>query len=160
MKKCSRCGEVKSLEAFPKQKGHKDGRHSNCKQCRAAYDKSRYSSNQRSEAYYENHEEEKEARREYYSRKKQEYYVRKAKRRSSLLNRTPSWLTAHDWLHIKCIYSVCDMLNREGNEPHEVDHIVPLQGENVCGLHVPWNLRVIARTANRSKGNKYEDSVF
>ena len=38
--------------------------------------------------------------------------------------------------------------------PHEVDHIVPLQGETVSGLHVPENLRVIPRSLNRSKCNR------
>lgn len=159
MKCCSRCGETKSLNLFPKKKENKDGHHSHCKQCRAIYDKSRYSSKDRSEAYYEDHEASKEARRDYYNRKKQDYYVRKAKRRAELLNRTPSWLTEQHWLHIKCIYSVCDMLNKEGTGPYEVDHIVPLQGKTVSGLHVPWNLRVVSRTENRSKGNKYDNSL-
>lgn len=37
-------------------------------------------------------------------------------------------------------------------EFYEVDHIVPLHGENVSGLHVPWNLKVIPKTINRAKG--------
>ena len=38
--------------------------------------------------------------------------------------------------------------------PHEVDHIIPLQGRKVCGLHIPENLQVLTRDANRAKGNK------
>lgn len=79
-----------------------------------------------------------------------------ASRKASKLKRTPAWLTTFDKLKIKCIYSVAAMLSRENNEPWHVDHIIPLQGDNVSGLHVPANLQVISGKENMAKHNKFE----
>jgi hypothetical protein len=78
-----------------------------------------------------------------------------ALRHTAKMERTPKWLTEADKLHIKCLYQVASMRTKESGQEWHVDHIVPLQGKNVCGLHVPCNLRVIPATENISKGNRY-----
>lgn len=79
-----------------------------------------------------------------------------ATRRAAKLKRTPAWLTEFDKLKIKCLYQLAAMRNRESGQKWHVDHIIPLQGELVSGLHVPSNLRVILATENLSKNRYYE----
>jgi hypothetical protein len=155
MKTCRNCGVSKSLDLFPKQKQNKDGHHSYCKQCRSEYDKSRYNPEKRSKEYVQNLASGRQARRDYYKDNKEAYYARKAKRRASLLNRTPLWLSESDLNKMREIYNRCSLLNKQGTGKYEVDHIVPLQGETVSGLHVPWNLQIIPMLENRSKGNRF-----
>lgn len=68
-------------------------------------------------------------------------------------NRTPEWA---DLLAIALVYKEAERLTRETGIPHEVDHELPLQGALVSGLHVPNNLQILHRSANRSKGTKCE----
>lgn len=75
-----------------------------------------------------------------------------AMRRARLAQATPPWLTADHKRQIAALYREA----RERDGTWEVDHEIPLRGRNVCGLHVPWNLRVIARSDNRKKSNSYE----
>jgi hypothetical protein len=75
--------------------------------------------------------------------------------RSAKDNRTPAWLTDFDKLKIECMYSIASMLTRENKEPWHVDHIIPLRGKKVSGLHVPSNLQVILGADNVRKCNQY-----
>lgn len=77
-------------------------------------------------------------------------------RKKSVKQRTPNWLTAHDKLRMKCMYSIAAMLTRRNEEPWHVDHVIPLQGKFVSGLHVPSNLQVMRGVENISKKNKFE----
>lgn len=79
-----------------------------------------------------------------------------SKRRAAKLQRTPKWLTAAQLKQIADTYAISDALTKITGIPHEVDHVVPLQGKNVSGLHVPWNLHVKTAEANRKKSNKHE----
>jgi hypothetical protein len=79
-------------------------------------------------------------------------------RKKVVKQRTPQWLNAFDRLKIRCMYQLAAMYTRENNESWHVDHIVPLQGVRVSGLHVPNNLRVIRGLDNIKKKNQYEVS--
>ena len=79
-----------------------------------------------------------------------------AKRDAAIAQRTPSWLTESDWLNIRCKYEVAAMYTKEGICKWHVDHIIPIQGKLVSGLHVPSNLRVITESENVRKNNFWE----
>jgi 5-methylcytosine-specific restriction endonuclease McrA len=76
------------------------------------------------------------------------------KRHAAKLCRTPIWLTQNQLLQIKSIYSEAAELTKLLGEWYEVDHIVPLQGKTVSGLHVPWNLQILTAKENGIKGNR------
>ena len=70
--------------------------------------------------------------------------------------RTPTWLTKDQLEEIEQFYIDAKELQWLAEEPLHVDHIVPLNGRNVSGLHVPWNLQILSRTANIKKSNRFE----
>jgi hypothetical protein len=76
------------------------------------------------------------------------------RRRARKLRATPSWLTVSDCRKIEATYLYSKVRTNITGVPHHVDHIVPLRGESVCGLHVPWNLQVIPASENLQKSNK------
>lgn len=78
-----------------------------------------------------------------------------AKRRAAKLNATPPWLNDAHWNEIKKIYELRSICSLATQTNYHVDHIVPLRGTNVCGLHVPWNLQILTAFENRAKGNRY-----
>ena len=74
------------------------------------------------------------------------------KRRSLIDKVTPAWT---DMEAVKAIYALAMKRTEETGIKHEVDHIVPLRGKNVQGLHCEANLRVITMAENRQKGSSY-----
>lgn len=59
------------------------------------------------------------------------------------------------WTNISVAYETeIRKFYRERPEGYHVDHIIPLKGNSVCGLHVPWNLQYLTEEENLRKGNK------
>lgn len=78
------------------------------------------------------------------------------KYRAAKIQRTPPWLTTDDfWMIEEAHRLAVDRTKLTGFAWH-VDHVVPLQGDLVSGLHVPWNLQVIPAADNVRKNNKFE----
>ena len=75
-----------------------------------------------------------------------------AKRRAAIRQRMVPWA---DQEAIAAIYEMAARLSRETGVRHEVDHIIPLQGWLVSGLHVHQNLQIITRSQNRAKQNRW-----
>ena len=70
--------------------------------------------------------------------------------------RVPKWLSDDcHWL-IKEIYDLAELRTNLFGFPWHVDHVIPLQGKKVSGLHVPWNLQVVPATYNLRKKNRFE----
>ena len=76
-----------------------------------------------------------------------------AKRHAAKLRATPPWA---DLAAIERVYALAAEMTRQTGELHHVDHIAPLQGDIVCGLHVAENLRVITALENIRKHNRFE----
>ena len=70
------------------------------------------------------------------------------------MSATPTWLTRENLLQIRGFYAKAVEATKATGVKHHVDHIIPLCGKLVCGLHVPWNLQVLTASENLSKGRK------
>ena len=73
-------------------------------------------------------------------------------RQAAKLRATPMWV---DRAAMESVYAKAKLLQRETGIVHHVDHIIPLRGKGVCGLHVPWNLQAIPARENYLKSARY-----
>jgi len=166
MKLCNKCGETKTLTSFGVQKRSKDGLQYYCRVCRAEHQQLNKESisKYRKSHYKENSAKISERKKELYPRYKEtisryqeankdnisNYWKSNRGMRNYHYNKyraveaTPNWVD-HEWL--KLIYIHCP-------KGYTVDHIIPLQSDIVCGLHVPWNLQYLTPVENSKKHNK------
>lgn len=74
-------------------------------------------------------------------------------RRRRMRHATPAWLSPEQKMELRMPYRLAQELTKRTKQKHVVDHIYPLHGETVCGLHVPWNLQVLPFDENAEKSN-------
>ena len=79
-------------------------------------------------------------------------------RKAMIKNRVPSWVDSELQWVINEAYLLAQMRTNMTGFKWHVDHIIPLQGRTVCGLHVPENLQVIPEIHNLKKSNKYDET--
>lgn len=180
MKSCSHCRQVKPFEAFYTSSTHKSGYASWCKECESERNKAKSKANRerrlvKAKEWRKSNEEVvkrgilawREANKDRYAR----YFVDYAnanrgkvnakwmKREAAKKCRTPLWLTDEMSKEIEIEYSLAAWCSAVMKQPYHVDHIVPLQGKIVSGLHVPWNLQVIPAKENRMKSNLFTEEL-
>lgn len=162
MKECTKCNKVKDFSEFNKDSRNKDGLWSSCKECKAAYRRSYYLKNKEKENnnskqwILNNKEKHRSYYRKYYQKNKYKEHARSSHKRASVLQRTVPWATYNK---IQDFYKEARRLTKEENTQYHVDHIIPLKGKLVSGLHVETNLQVIPALENLSKSNKFDPST-
>lgn len=153
MKLCIRCEKTKETSGFAKCSIRKDGLQHICKECHVKQiseyrienlEKTKELARLR---YLKNPEKQRIANRKWVSENRGKRNASYANRRALKLTATPGWLSESQKLEIRKMYDSCPV-------GYHVDHIVPLKGRNVCGLHVPWNLQHLPAQVNLKKSNK------
>lgn len=183
LKTCNKCLCEKDTSAFYANKRMKDGLNTFCIECHKADNVARKAKNRADPEFKAMESKAKKAYRErteearavymaawrtankehadWYSKKyrsenKERYSFLCQKRKLDKLNRTPEWLTDDDMWLMSEAYALAALRTRVLGVPFHVDHIIPLRGKKVSGLHVPQNLRVIPGVENMRKTNKFE----
>lgn len=173
MKICNSCGLEKTYESFYRDSSKKDGYRTTCKECKSLCDKNYRVTNaesisvKRRQKYLRDYEKERSQQsvyaknnrellnkhnRAYKQRNKGTVNFSTRLRQARKLKATPAWA---DLEQIKRVYTTCAKISERTGVEHHVDHIIPLQGKNVCGLHVEKNLAIIPAKMNLEKGNSF-----
>ena len=160
MKLCKKCQCEKPLAEFYKNKATIDGVRTVCKSCddlrKKAYSAQNSESVAKSKSDYRLKNLEKIS--QYLAWWRKEYSYKMCSyannRRALLLHATPRWAEKEK---INEIYRQAAMMNKKNPEmKYQVDHIIPLNSELVCGLHTHENMQILPATQNQSKGNLFQ----
>jgi len=164
MKHCHTCKTDKPFTFFSSHSETKDRLYPLCKECKKAYDKQKYEANKeqkkskRKEHYENNKLQTRLKQKDYYTNNKEIFVASSAKRRALKEQATPKWASTKE---IQSFYNLASYFTwvSGGFVKYHVDHIVPLKGKEVCGLHVQNNLQILKSVDNLRKSNKYECNI-
>ena len=180
-KTCSCCSRTKPVAEFNKKRSSLSGLAAyqpKCRLCQKAENKDYYKNNKdtlslKSKAHYQENKLEileksraynsknrfakRKYNQEYYQKNKGKFREYRSFSKKRLRDATPDWLTKDHKKAIAHFYTQAVDCSIVTGEPYHVDHIMPIKGKNVCGLHVPWNLQVLPADLNLSKKNKEPD---
>ena len=158
MKTCKTCEVEKLLSDYHRDARAKDGHRPHCKECAKAKTANYYQQNREDKCAYirQYYQDNKGAKLTYLRQWKRSNAAAvnaiSARYRATKLQATPKWA---DDGYIKLFYELAKVEEvRTGRKVH-VDHIVPLQGNSVCGLHCEDNLQLLFDSDNCSKGNSF-----
>lgn len=115
---------------------------------------------QRREKYIAEQQKHTRQRQEHYRNHKSAYLFYSKQRKYLLSKAQPSWLSKDQKKEILSFYKDAKRLFVEHGHVFHVDHIVPLNSKKVCGLHVPWNLRVLTQRENTAKFNNFDPDSY
>lgn len=161
---CKTCKEEKPHDLFTKNSKCLYGITHKCKSCLNLYSKERYPEKRDAVIAIQKKSQAKrrlegkdvnKASREYNRRNPQYKRFYAAQRKAHVRQATPAWLTTEQKAHIKRIYKLAQTMKDITGIDYHVDHIIPLRGKSVCGLHIPENLQVLRSDLNLSKSNIY-----
>lgn len=153
-KKCSKCINILDTSEF--YASSREGFSNICKSCESNRHKQGYLVNKsvinlRNKRYYiDNRDKVRLQYKEYYNSHKAEFKASSLKRFLRTRIATPSWASMN----------IMNQIYADRPIGYHVDHIIPLQGTNVCGLHCEHNLQYLTASENLAKGNKFDSDNY
>ncbi len=153
---CIKCCYSKPVSEFHKNATYTSGLDGRCKVCKKEAHRANYLINKQeilaaNKAWSKANPDKCRAIGRAFSKKYPEKFAAKAAKRRYLYNAGSINLTLSQKVEMEYLY----MYNSIMPGDWEVDHIVPLNGKTICGLHIPENLQVISQKENRMKTNKF-----
>lgn len=145
---CKVCNVELPLTAFYKNKTYTSGYNtSKCKECHKA---------QQREGYVKYKDKRLAGMQQWQERNRGKANTIKAKYRASKLQASVSWA---DNKYIADLYDNAKEASAIFGVEFQVDHVVPLQAVEACGLHNEFNLQILTKSENCSKQNRMETNV-